>query len=125
MATTRCRHQRQRSFRAPSNLAESTLGAARIDEYKYRFIDQPEGRVGVKTTRTSPFLRTFASINSSARACQGWGHATVGAIPASLNSGAWCSFSRNLAKKSRASSIIFILPVGALSVVVRFPHPFS
>ena len=47
-------------------LAESTLGAARVDDYKYRFIDQPQGWVGntvkldvpvVTNLRLDPFER--------------------------------------------------------------------
>ena len=30
-------------------LGESTVGAVRIDDYKYRFIDQPQGWLGAKT----------------------------------------------------------------------------
>jgi arylsulfatase len=30
-------------------LGESTIGAVRIDDYKYRFIDQPQGWLGPKT----------------------------------------------------------------------------
>ena len=33
---------------------ESTLGAVRIDDYKYRFIDQPGGWLGEKTKLTCP-----------------------------------------------------------------------
>ena len=48
-------------------LGESTLGAVRIDDYKYRFIDQPDGWLGVKNhpdvptitnLRLDPFERT-------------------------------------------------------------------
>jgi arylsulfatase len=35
---------------------ESTLGAVRIDDYKYRFIDQPQGWLGVKGHVDVPFL---------------------------------------------------------------------
>jgi arylsulfatase A-like enzyme len=35
---------------------ESTLGAVRIDDYKYRFIEQPEGWVGVKNHPDMPIL---------------------------------------------------------------------
>ena len=35
---------------------ESTLGAVRIDDYKYRFIDQPGGWVGSKATVDAPVL---------------------------------------------------------------------
>jgi arylsulfatase len=37
-------------------LGESTLGAVRIDDYKYRFIDQPEGWVGAKSHPDMPIL---------------------------------------------------------------------
>jgi arylsulfatase A-like enzyme len=48
-------------------LGESTVGAVRIDDYKYRFIDQPNGWIGEKThpdiptitnLRLDPFERT-------------------------------------------------------------------
>ena len=35
-------------------LGESTVGAVRIDDYKYRFIDQPNGWLGAKTQWTFP-----------------------------------------------------------------------
>ena len=35
---------------------ESTLGAVRIDDYKYRFIDQPQGWLGEKTHVDVPYL---------------------------------------------------------------------
>ncbi|MER8435036.1 arylsulfatase [Mesorhizobium sp. M1312] len=35
---------------------ESTLGAVRIDDYKYRFIDQPSGWIGVKNKLNAPAL---------------------------------------------------------------------
>jgi arylsulfatase len=37
-------------------LAESTVGAVRIDDYKYRFIDQPSGWLGVKNHPDVPIL---------------------------------------------------------------------
>jgi arylsulfatase A-like enzyme len=37
-------------------LGESTLGAVRIDDYKYRFIDQPRGWIGEKTHPDMPIL---------------------------------------------------------------------
>jgi arylsulfatase len=37
-------------------LGESTLGAVRIDDYKYRFIDQPRGWLGEKTHVDVPYL---------------------------------------------------------------------
>ena len=48
--------------KGPSNrheifyFGESTLGAVRIDDYKYRFIDQPGGWLGGKTKADVPFL---------------------------------------------------------------------
>ena len=35
---------------------ESTLGAVRIDDFKYRFIDQPEGWIGHKNHPDMPIL---------------------------------------------------------------------
>jgi arylsulfatase len=37
-------------------LGESTVGAVRIDDYKYRFIDQPNGWLGAKTQVDIPYL---------------------------------------------------------------------
>jgi len=37
-------------------LGESTVGAVRIDDYKYRFIDQPRGWLGEKTHPDVPYL---------------------------------------------------------------------
>ncbi len=37
-------------------LGESTLGAVRIDDYKYRFIDQPEGWIGPKVHPDAPII---------------------------------------------------------------------
>ena len=37
-------------------LGESTVGAVRIDDYKYRFIDQPDGWLGAKTQVDIPYL---------------------------------------------------------------------
>ena len=37
-------------------LGESTVGAVRIDDYKYRFIDQPEGWLGEKTRPDVPYI---------------------------------------------------------------------
>jgi arylsulfatase len=37
-------------------LGESTLGAVRIDDYKYRFIEQPKGWVGEKVHQDMPIL---------------------------------------------------------------------
>jgi arylsulfatase A-like enzyme len=37
-------------------LGESTVGAVRIDDYKFRFIDQPEGWLGSKTHPDVPYI---------------------------------------------------------------------
>src|SRR3974390_2230694 len=37
-------------------LGESTVGAVRIDDYKYRFIDQPRGWLGEKTHPDVPYI---------------------------------------------------------------------
>ena len=37
-------------------LGESTVGAVRIDDYKFRFIDQPQGWVGEKTKPDVPYI---------------------------------------------------------------------
>jgi arylsulfatase A-like enzyme len=37
-------------------LGESTIGAVRVDDYKYRFIDQPQGWLGVKTHPDVPMI---------------------------------------------------------------------
>jgi arylsulfatase A-like enzyme len=48
--------------KGPSNrhevfyLGESTIGAVRIDDYKYRFIDQPQGWLGPKTHPDVPVI---------------------------------------------------------------------
>jgi arylsulfatase len=48
--------------KGPSNrheifyFGESTLGAVRVDDYKYRFIDQPGGWLGDKTKADVPYL---------------------------------------------------------------------
>jgi arylsulfatase A-like enzyme len=48
--------------KGPSNrheifyLGESTIGAVRIDDYKYRFIDQPQGWLGVKNHPDVPMI---------------------------------------------------------------------
>ena len=48
--------------KGPSNrheifyLGESSLGAVRIDDYKYRFIDQPQGWLGVKNHPDVPSI---------------------------------------------------------------------
>src|SRR5207247_10326341 len=37
-------------------LGESTVGAVRLDDYKYRFIDQPSGWMGAKVLVDVPYL---------------------------------------------------------------------
>ena len=37
-------------------LGESTVGAVRIDDYKFRFIDQPDGWLGEKTHPDVPYI---------------------------------------------------------------------
>ena len=37
-------------------LGESTVGAVRIDDYKFRFIDQPQGWLGEKTHLDVPYI---------------------------------------------------------------------
>jgi len=58
---------------------ESTLGAVRIDDYKYRFIDQPSGWLGAKiqvdvpfltNLRLDPFERTGWSVEQTAMGSQ-------------------------------------------------------
>jgi len=65
-------------------LGESTLGAVRIDDYKYRFIDQPGGWLGVKdhpdvpiliNLRLDPFERTGWPVDQTKQGSQeyfGW-----------------------------------------------------
>jgi len=51
-------------------LGESTVGAVRIDDYKFRFIDQPAGWLGEKTKPDVPYITKLCVwIRSSAR---GW-----------------------------------------------------
>jgi arylsulfatase A-like enzyme len=50
-------------------LGESTVGAIRIDDYKYRFIDQPQGWLGEKTHVDVPYL-TNLRLDPFER--QGW-----------------------------------------------------
>ena len=60
---------------------ESTLGAVRIDDFKYRFIDQPGGWLGEKThpdvpyltnLRLDPFERTGWPNNGTKEGAQGY-----------------------------------------------------
>jgi arylsulfatase len=83
-------------------LGESTVGAVRIDDYKYRFIDQPNGWLGAKTQVDIPYLINCASIRLSARA----GPTTERkkarsntSIGSSSSSGALFSSSRSMGKE--------------------------
>jgi len=60
-------------------LGESTVGAVRIDDYKFRFIDQPQGWLGAKThldvptitnLRLDPFERTGWPMNGTKEGAQ-------------------------------------------------------
>jgi arylsulfatase A-like enzyme len=60
-------------------LGESTVGAVRIDDYKFRFIDQPQGWLGEKThpdvpyitnLRLDPFERTGIANNGTKEGSQ-------------------------------------------------------
>jgi arylsulfatase len=62
-------------------LAESTVGAVRIDDYKFRFIDQPRGWLGEKThvdvpyitnLRLDPFERTGWPNDGTKEGAQGY-----------------------------------------------------
>jgi len=52
---------------------ESTLGAVRVDDYKYRFIDQPLGWLGDKTHPDVPFL---INLRLDPFERTGWPHGT-------------------------------------------------
>jgi hypothetical protein len=89
-------------------LGESTVGAVRIDDYKYRFIDQPAGWLGEKTHPDVPYITNLRRTRSSARAGPATERKTAPSnisIGSSTNSGASCSSRRWLARSSRLSSI--------------------
>src|SRR5205823_14976733 len=50
-------------------LGESTIGAIRIDDYKFRFIDQPDGSLGEKSHSDVPYI-TNLRLDPFER--QGW-----------------------------------------------------
>ena len=90
--------------KGPSNrheifyFGESTLGAVRIDDFKYRFIDQPGGWLGDKThpdvpyltnLRLDPFERTGWPENGTQERVAG-----ITSAGSSTSSGASCSSSR-------------------------------
>jgi arylsulfatase A-like enzyme len=73
--------------KGPSNrheifyFGESTLGAVRIDDYKYRFIEQPDGWLGAKVRvdapsitnlRLDPFERLGTPANGTLNGAQGY-----------------------------------------------------
>ncbi len=90
-------------------LGESTVGAVRIDDYKFRFIDQPQGWLGAKTHVDVPSSPTCASIRSSAwagRTTAPRKAAKATSIGSSTSSGASSSSSRWWARRSRPSSSI-------------------
>ena len=73
--------------KGPSNrhevfyFAESVLGAVRIDDYKYRFIDQPDGWLGAKehvdapsitNLRLDPFERLGTPAHGTLDGAQGY-----------------------------------------------------
>ncbi len=61
-------------------LGESTVGAVRIDDYKYRFIDQPAGWLGEKTHPDVPYITNLRLIRSNA-----WAGPTAGRKKAHSN----------------------------------------
>ena len=78
---------------------ESTLGAVRIDDFKYRFIEQPNGWLGGKVhvdaprstnLRLDPFERLGTPANGTLDGAQGLLHAVVPCT----SSGASCSSRR-------------------------------
>ena len=85
--------------------AETTLGAVRIDDYKYRFIDQPNGWLGgtvkvdwpiLVNLRLDPFERTGMPLGGAARSPSTTGSST--------SSGASSSCSRRSPSTPRPSS---------------------
>ena len=93
--------------KGPSNrheiwyFGESSLGAVRIDDYKFRFIDQPGGWLGDKTKpdvpyitnlRLDPFERTGWPNNGTKDGAQ---HTSSGS---NTSSGASCLSSRQVEK---------------------------
>jgi arylsulfatase A-like enzyme len=93
------RHHRQGSVRASRNLLSRRkhVGAVRIDDYKYRFIDQPAAGWVKRPTRTCPYI-TNLRLDPFERT--GWpnngtkdGRSNT-STGSSTNSGASCSSSR-------------------------------
>ena len=89
---------RQRAVESPRDLLlrESTLAAVRIDDFKYRFIQQPSGWIGVKVHVDAPIL-TNLRLDPFERT--GWRdgeqrNAMSISTGSSTSSGASCSSSR-------------------------------
>ena len=75
-------------------LGESTVGAVRIGDYKFRFIDQPHAGSVKKPMSMCPISQTYVSIPSSDRAglttAREKAHNST-SIGSNINSGALCS----------------------------------
>jgi arylsulfatase A-like enzyme len=67
--------------------AESTLGAVRIDDFKYRFIEQPDGWVGGKVHVDAPVL-TNLRLDPFER----FGYPTNGTLNGSQNYFSWFQY---------------------------------
>jgi arylsulfatase A-like enzyme len=84
--------------KGPSNrheifyLGESTVGAVRIDDYKFRFIDQPQGWLGDKTKPDVPYITNLRLDPFERTGCLTPGRKKAAAIliGSSSNSGALC-----------------------------------
>jgi len=79
-------------------LGESTIGAVRIDDYKYRFIDQPDGWLGSKTHVDVPYLINLrldrSSVRAGRRAEPSKERSNTSTASSNTTSGALCSSSR-------------------------------
>ena len=90
-------------------LGESTVGAVRIDDYKFRFIDQPSGWLGEKThvgraLHHQPAPRSVRAHGLAEQRDEGRRRSNT-STGSSSSSGASCSSSRWWARNSRPSSI--------------------
>ena len=87
---------------------ESTLGAVRIDDYKYRFIDQPDGWLGDKTKVDVPDPDQPAPRSVRAHGLARQRHARTArsttSTGSSTSSGASCSSSRKWRSSPRPPS---------------------
>ena len=86
--------------------AESTLGAVRIDDFKYRFIDQPGGWLGgkVKPDVPDPDQPAARSLRAHGLAGQRTGGSQDTSSGSSSSSGASCSSSRRWRSSPRPPS---------------------